>query len=307
MALSANLRASIFMAASMAGFTANDALTKSLGGEVNAGQIMLVRGALMFLFLALYMRLAGTHVPLRRSLSGAMALRIAGEVLGTVFFLFALFQMPIANISAILQALPLAVTLGAAIVLRETVGIRRLSAVLIGFIGVVIIIRPGVEGFNIYSLSALVTVVFAATRDLATRKLSHDIPALAVTLLTTAAVSLSGLVMMAFMGGWQPMSLKAVAILGVATVFLFVGYQCLVLAMRSGDIHVVAPFRYTSLLWSIIFGMVFFGEWPDGFTILGSAIIVATGLYTLYRERIVQRRAASANISAVSPPPARGT
>ncbi|WP_193177482.1 DMT family transporter [Oricola nitratireducens] len=307
MTMTANLRASLLMAASMAGFTTNDALVKSLGGAVNAGQIMFVRGAIMMVFLGIFMRLARTPMPVRKALTGAMTLRVTGEILGTVFFLFALFHMPLANVSAVLQALPLAVTLGAALVLRETVGIRRLSAILIGFAGVVIIIRPGLEGFTIYSLSALCTVFFAAMRDLATRRLPHDIPALSVSLLTTIAVSVSGLVMMTFLGGWQPLSFTDIAALGGSAVFLFIGYQCIVLALRGGDIHIVAPFRYASLLWSIILGMTFFGEWPDAFTLTGAAIIVATGLYTLYRERVVSRKATAASISAASPPPARGT
>ena len=307
MAISTSLRASLLMAASMAGFTFNDALVKSLGGAYGTGQVMLVRGAIMLLFLTVYVRLAGVPVPLRKAMTRAMALRTVAEVLATVFFLYALFHMPIANVSAVLQALPLAVTLGAAIFLREPVGIRRLSAIVAGFLGVLLIIRPGMEGFNIYAVAVLVTVLFAAIRDLATRRLPAGVPSLAFSLLTTIAVSATGAVMMIGGDGWQPMSLSAVVTLAGSAAFLFMGYQCIILAMRIGEIATVAPFRYTGLLWAILLGMVFFGEIPDALTLLGGSIVVASGLYTLYRERVVARRAASANISAASPPPAQGT
>ncbi|MAZ17089.1 MAG: EamA family transporter [Ahrensia sp.] len=307
MSLSVNMRSSLLMAAAMAGFTTNDALVKMLGGTVGAGQIMMVRGAIMLAAMLLFVRIARTPMPIRRAMTGAMALRAAGEVIGTVFFLFALFHMPIANVSAVLQALPLAVTLGAALVLKEPVGIRRLSAILIGFGGVVLIIRPGMEGFTVYSLAALATVAFAAMRDLATRRLPTGLPTLTFSLLTTVAVTATGAVMMMFSGGWKPLQLGDLGLLCGSALFLIIAYQCVILALRDGDIHVVAPFRYASLVWAIILGIVLFGEWPDALTLIGAGIIVATGLYTLHREMVVAKRAASANISAASPPPARGT
>jgi drug/metabolite transporter (DMT)-like permease len=306
MALTANLRASLLMAASMAGFTVNDVLVKSLGGSINAGQVMLVRGLIMAVFLAVFIRVTGIPMPFRKAWSLPLALRVVSEAMATIFFLFALFHIPIANVSAVLQALPLAVTLGAALFLNEPVGIRRISAILVGFAGVLIIIRPGLEGFSIYAVSVLFTVVLAATRDLATRRLPGHVPSLIVSLLTTLAVSATGAVLMMMSGGWQPLPLEAFGKLAAASICLFVGYQCIVLAMRSGDIHVVAPFRYTSLLWAILLGVIVFGEIPDRMTLVGAGIIVATGLYTLYRERIVSRKTAIASTSAATVPPARG-
>ncbi|TCD11814.1 DMT family transporter [Oricola cellulosilytica] len=308
MPLSANTRASLLMAGSMAGFTINDVLVKSLGETINAGQVMLVRGLIMMVFLVAFVRASRTNMPIRAVRTKPMMIRVAAEALATIFFLTALFKMPIANVSAILQALPLAVTLGAALFLSEPVGIRRISAIGVGFVGVLVIIRPGLEGFNIFALSAMMTVVFAATRDLATRRLPVEVPSVAVSLVTTIAVAACGAVLMEVLGGWTPMDLKTFGVLAIASMFLFVGYQGIVVAMRVGeDIHVVAPFRYTSLLWAITLGALVFGEIPDALTAFGASIIIATGLYTLYRERLVSRRAASANISAASVPPARGT
>ena len=307
MSLSVNLRSSLLMAVAMAGFTTNDAMVKMLNGTIGAGQIMMVRGAIMLVFLFAYMRIARVPMPLRRAMTVPLAIRTAGEIIGTVLFLYALFHMPIANVSAILQALPLAVTLGAALFLKEPVGIRRMLAILVGFVGVLLVIRPGLQGFSVYALAALGTVFFAAARDLATRRLPDNLPSLMVSLLTTVAVTATGAVMMVLSGGWKPLTLHGFALLGGSAVFLIIGYQCIILALRAGDIHIVAPFRYASLLWAIILGIALFGEWPDALTLLGAGIIVGTGLYALYRERIVARRVASANISAASPPPARGT
>jgi drug/metabolite transporter (DMT)-like permease len=307
MAMSANLRASLLMAASMAGFTFNDALIKSLGGAIGTGQVMLVRGAIMLVFLLIFMRLTGIPLLPRTIFSGPVLLRTASEIGATLSFLYALFHLPIANVSAVLQALPLTVTLGAALFLGEPVGLRRILAIVIGFAGVLLIVRPGFEGFNIYTLSVLVTVLFAAVRDLATRRIAGHIPSLTISLFSTIAVSAAGSAIMLFQGGWRPMAAGTLLTLSGAAIFLFIGYQCIVLAMRSGEIHVVAPFRYTSLLWAILLGLVVFSEVPDGLTLVGAAIVVVTGLYTLYRERVVSTTSASANISAASAPPGRGT
>jgi drug/metabolite transporter (DMT)-like permease len=302
-----NLRASLLMAGSMSGFTINDAIVKSVGDAINPGQVMLVRGLIMLIFLSVFVRASGTPMPFRAIRSWPLVLRVFGELAATVFFLVALFNMPIANVSAILQSLPLAVTVGAALFLGEPIGIRRLTAIMVGFLGVLIIIHPGLDGFSPYALLVVATVVFATLRDLSTRRLPASIPSLMVTLITTACVAAFGSLLMVFLGGWKPLTWDVFARLAAASVFLFVGYQCIILAIRTGDIHVVAQFRYTSLLWAILLGVVMFGEIPDIVTLFGAAIIVVTGLYTLYRERVVARQAASATISAASSPPARGT
>lgn len=307
MALSANMRAALFMTLSMSGFVINDSLVRSLGDTMNPGQIMFLRGTIMAIFLGAFMGVKRAPLHLEKLASLPMALRVLGETVGAVLFLLALNNMPFANVSAILQALPLAVTAGAAIFLRERVGWRRLMAILVGLAGVLLIIRPGGEGFNGYALLVLATVVFAAMRDLATRRLDPSLPTLTVTLATTVAIAVLGFLLAVFLGGFAAADRGELAILAGASVFLFIGYQSLTIAMRTGEIAFVAPFRYTSLLWAIGIGIVAFGEIPDVMMLAGAAIVVTTGIYTLYRERVVARRAASANLSAVSPPPGRGT
>ena len=307
MALNANMRAALFMTLSMSGFVINDSFIRTVGDTMNPGQIMFLRGIIMAIFLGAFMGIKRTPLHLDKLVSLPMGLRILGEAVGAVLFLLALNHMPFANISAILQALPLAVTAGAALFLGEHVGWRRLVAIVVGLAGVLLIIRPGSEGFNGYALLILATVVFAAIRDLATRKLDPTLPTLTVTLATTIAISVLGFLLAVVLGGFASADRGELAMLASASIFLFVGYQALTIAMRTGEIAAVAPFRYTSLLWAIGIGIVAFGEVPDLPMLAGAAIVVATGIYTLYRERKVARRAAAANLSAMNPPPGRGT
>ncbi len=177
------------MAAAMAAFTIVDAITKAVSAEMNFGQIMLVRGLFAIALIAVLAWRQRAMRPLRTLIMKPVALRIAGEILGTVSFLTAIVHLPLANTAAILQALPLAITLGAALLFGEPVGWRRWLAITTGFIGVLIIVRPGFEGFDQFSLFALVSVIFCAVRDLATRRISAEIPSLFITLLTTVTVA----------------------------------------------------------------------------------------------------------------------
>jgi len=287
----ANFRGAIFMCLAMAGFTCNDALVKSVTGVMNAGQIMLVRGFFTSVLLLLLARHFGALRSFRLILSPVVALRIAAEVGAAITYIYALGQIPLANASAILQALPLAVTLGAALFLAEPVGWRRWLAILTGFAGVLIVLRPGPDGFTAAALSVVGSVIFAAIRDLCTRRIDVAVPSLFISVITATAITLTGAVMVIPLGGWQPMSWASIGVLAGASLLLLVGYQCIVLAMRNGEIAIVAPFRYTSLIWSIGIGILFFSEEPDIWMVTGVAIIMGSGLYTFAREN--KRRAAA--------------
>jgi len=289
--MSPNLRASLYMVLSMAGFSINDALVKSLGGVLPTTQVLGVRGLILGILIALVLWQRGLLPRLREAFIPMVGLRASMELGAAYCFLMALVSLPFASVSAILQALPLAVTLGAAVVFRETVGWRRWTAIAVGFIGVMIIIRPGTGGFAPASLWVVVSVVFAAARDLSTRALPGTLPSLMVSGATTVLISFFGFVLVFASGDWVSMSLLQLATLSLASVFLFVGYQCIVLSMRTGDVAYVVPYRYTSLLWSIMLGFLFFDEVPDGYTLLGSGIVIAMGLFTLYRELMLGRRA----------------
>lgn len=281
---SANFRGIIFMCLAMIGFACNDALVKSVTGAMNTGQIMFVRGLLTTLIVVLVAYRFNAFRPVRTIFRPAILLRIAMEALAAVTYISALGQIPLANASAIMQALPLAVTLGAALFLGEPVGWRRWAAIVVGFAGVLIVLRPGPEGFTTAALTVIACVFFTATRDLCTRRIGIDVPSLYITVTTSFVTTLVGAALIVPLGGWQPMSTTSLSHIAGASVLLLLGYQTIVLAMREGEISVIAPFRYTSLLWSIAIGMFFFAERPDGWMLAGVAIIIGSGLYTFYRE-----------------------
>jgi drug/metabolite transporter (DMT)-like permease len=288
--LSANVKASLYMMLSMMGFVINDTFVKSLGDSLGVGQIMAVRGALLSLLLFTLLWQQGLLHRLRELLNITVGMRSLMEVCATLTFLYSLHLLPFATISAILQALPLSVALGAAIFLNEPVGWRRWLAIAIGFCGVLVIIRPGLDGFNAVSLIMLLSVGFAAARDLFTRKLPPALPSLLVSTATATIITLAGTVLATAQGNWRPVSGDQLLTLMSAAFFLFFGYQFIVMAMRTGEVAYVVPFRYTSLLWAIALGYLVFAEVPDAMTLIGSAIVVATGLFTLYRE-VVNNRA----------------
>jgi drug/metabolite transporter (DMT)-like permease len=288
------------MAVSMAVFTMNDSITKAVSSQMNFGQVMLVRGLFAIVLIAAFAWYQGALRPLRTLMMKPVALRVCGEIGGTISFMGALAHLPLANTSAIFQALPLAITLGAALIFHEPVGWRRWSAITAGFIGVLIIVRPGLAGFNQFSLLALVSVGFCALRDLATRRIPAKIPSLFITLLTTVTVTTAGGLIIVPLGGWTPPSSRSLGLLALAAVLLLIGYHCIISALRTGDISAVAPFRYSALLWAMMLGYVVFGDVPDAMMVLGASIIVLSGLYAFYRERI-RHRALAAESSGLPP------
>ncbi len=283
--LADNTRGALLMTASMAGFTFNDAFMKAASDEVPLMQALFLRGIVTtVLIFMLAIAVGQLRFDLPRRDWGLIALRTLSEVVAAYFFLTALFNMPIANVTAILQALPLTVTLAGALLLGEAVGWRRMVAILVGLVGVLLIVRPGPEGFNTYALYALLAVAAVTLRDIFTRKLTRDVPSLTVALAGAAAIGVVG-----FFGTltqpWAPMSALAYGQLLAAALCIIVGYLASVMVMRVGDIGFIAPFRYTGLIWALILGLLIFGEWPDWLTLLGAAIVVATGIFTYWRER----------------------
>ncbi len=176
-----NLRGSAFMVLSMAGFTANDMIIKAVGQSLELGQTLLIRGCFACVAIYLLAYFSGQLRPIREMLTKTILIRSCGEMIATFAFVTALFHIPIANVSAIFQALPLALTFYAALFLGETVGWRRIVAIIVGFIGVLVIIRPGTDGFNIYAAIVLIAVAGSVLRDIATRTLPKSTPSLMVT------------------------------------------------------------------------------------------------------------------------------
>jgi len=288
--LSENLRGILLMCASMAAFTINDTFMKSVTQTLPLYQTIGLRGVIAVLGLAILALLTGAHRFRPSRGDGALILfRSLADVAATILFLEALLRMPLANLSAILQTLPLAITLGAALVFGDRIGWRRMTAILVGLIGVLIIIRPGTEAFDHWALLGVASVACVVVRDLSVRKVRGQVPSALVALGAAVAVTLMGWTGAVFQGWQTPTGSEAARVLG-AGLFLVVGYLTSVSAMRHGDIGLVAPFRYTSLLWAIVLGLLVFGDLPDGWTLVGAAIVVGAGLFTLWRERQLRRQ-----------------
>lgn len=289
MQISDNARGALYMNIAVATFTLNDTAMKALTQTVPLFQAITLRGLLaVVVLMAVGAMMRGLRLRVSRKDTAIIAIRSMAEVGGTVLFLTALMHMPLANLAAIMQVLPLAVTLAAAVIFRERIGWRRMTAILIGFCGVVIIIRPGTAGFDIWSVLGLGAVMCVVVRDLATRQLSQDIPSVTVAIWAGVAVTLMGLAGTIWQG-WTALTLSEVLLTLAASSALILGYLLSVMVMRVGDIGFVAPFRYTALVWAIILGWLAFGAVPDAFTLIGGAIVVATGLFTFYRERRLNR------------------
>lgn len=289
--MSENLRGILLMCASMAAFTINDTFMKSVTQTLPLYQAIGLRGLIAVGGLLILCVATGAFRfrPNRRD-TGLILLRSLADVAATILFLEALLRMPLANLSAILQALPLLITLGATLVYGDKIGWRRMTAILVGLAGVLIIIRPGTAGFDHWSLLGLASVACVVVRDLSVRPIQGQVPSTLVALGAAVAVTCMGWTGTAFQGWHDPTGWEAARILG-AGLFLIVGYLTSVAAMRHGDIGLVAPFRYTSLLWAILLGFVVFGNLPDGWTVLGATIVIGAGLFTLWRERQIRRRA----------------
>lgn len=294
MALSANIRSSLFMMLGMGIFAIGDALTKYSTQTLNLGQFMFLRGILCILLLVLIASRQGVLHRWRDTLDKVTILRGFGEIGATTCYLVGLTHLSLAFVSSVYQAVPLAVTLGAVLFLGEKVGWRRWLSISIGFIGVLIIIRPGGDGdgtgMNAYALLLLVGVCFTALRDLSTRRINMQIPTVLISAMTSVLVTMTGFVMMQLNTGWQQPTNTDLMHVSIAAVLLIIGYHCIILATRAGDISFASPFRYTSLLWAIMLSYIVFNQAPDQNTLIGAAIVVASGCYMLYREAITGYR-----------------
>ena len=279
------------MTGAMAAFTFNDTFMKALSDEIPLFQAIFMRGVattLLLLLLAIWFRGFDLRLSLRDW--GLITLRTVMEIAAAYFFITALFNMPIANVTAILQALPLSVSLAGALFLGESIGWRRITAISVGFIGVLFIVKPGAADFTIYSIYGLATVAVVTVRDLAARRLGENVPSLTVAWVGAIGVTMSA--GLASLGEtWVAPSPVGWMQLAGTAVFIIVAYIGSVMTMRVGDIGSVAPFRYTGLLWAILLGFIVFDEWPDVWTLLGSAIVVSTGVFMLLRERALGKRA----------------
>ena len=283
-----NLRGSLWMVAAMAGFSVEDMFLKSAAASLPVGQILMIFGAGGMIGFALLAARRGERILHPAILSPAILIRCVFEVAGRLFYTLAIALTPLSSASAILQATPLVVVMGAALIFGERVGWRRWTAIAVGFAGVLIILRPGLDGFTPLSLLAVLGMLGFAGRDLATRAAPPVLSNLQLGVYGFAMMVPTGAVLLAVSGGAALPSALAAGQLAAATVIGVLAYYALTSAMRMGEVSVVTPFRSTRLVFALILGAAVFGERPDAATLLGSAVIVASGVYTLLRSRRVQ-------------------
>ena len=287
------MRGIVAVLTAMALFVLSDTVVKLAGDLMPPTQIMALRGVIA---VALMGAIAASSVPMARwhlVLQPRVLLRAAIEALVAVLFLASLPHLPLADITAIQQVTPLVLTMLSALLLRESVGWRRWSAVVAGFAGVVLVIQPVGQGINIYALSALACAVGVAVRDLVTRGLDPAIPTTLVSFTTTLSVCVTG-----FAGQpletWTAPSTYAMTLLAASAVLVSSANLFVISAFRGTDISAVAPFRYAGVIWAIILGFLIWGHIANALAILGTVILISSGLYIMHREASKMRRAASA-------------
>jgi drug/metabolite transporter (DMT)-like permease len=292
----ANRRGIAAMALAMTSFVSNDALVKYVSESLPSAQLIFIRGLFAMALLlgvahalgALRSRPGPAGGGVRVILQRPVLVRSALDSLATLTYLTSLFHLPLGNATAINMATPLFITLFAVIAFSERVGAARWLAISAGFLGVLLIVQPSTTGFNGYALLCLGGTLLHTGRDLITRTIPKSTPSILITLSTAVTVTaLAGL--LSIFQGWQPVTLPQMALLAAASVFLSSGYFLLVVGMRAGEMSLIAPFRYTGLLYALALGWLIWGDIPNALAWTGIVLMVGAGLHVLHGERARSR------------------
>lgn len=283
-----NIRGIFLIVFAMAAFAMEDVFIKSMTIGMPTSQTLVllgIGGALAFAIITVIQR--GTLAPLvhRDMYSPIMLWRSASEGVSAMFFITALSLVPLSTVLAVFQAMPLATTAGAALFLGEQVGWRRWCAIGVGFLGVLLIIRPGADGFQMAALLPIAAVFGIALRDLLTRQLDPSIPSTSVAFYAFLVCIPAGLALIPISGGFVTPDTQGLLLMLGATVFGVSGYYAIVIALRIAETSIIMPFRYSRLIFSIALGIIVFGEDPDHWTYVGATIVIGTGIYTFWREQ----------------------
>jgi drug/metabolite transporter (DMT)-like permease len=283
LALGANHRGIAAIVCGMAAFSISDVFTKLVALTHPLGEVFAVRGLFTVVLVAAAMAMTGDWRRLRLALGTGVLARSLLDATSSGLYVAALLHLPMTDVSAILLLSPVIVTLMAVLLFREQVDARRWLAVLLGFAGVLVIVRPAPASFNAWALVALGAAFASSFRDVLTRKLNPAIPTTVLTLASMCALTLVGAGLDPS-AAWLPLSVYDLLLLLGGAVFFGLAIYFVALAFRGGEISVVTPFRYTALLWAAIAGFVGFGEIPDAWSLAGAALIVVSGLYVLRRD-----------------------
>ena len=301
---SANLRGIDLMVLAMFGFAVTDMFIKRLGGALPTGQIVATLGLGGSLLFALLARRRGEALVTRAFLEPAVLLRNGAEIAGTLMFVGAVVHSPLSVTSAIIQTTPLAVTLGAALWLRERVGAARWCAIGVGLVGVLLVIQPWREAFEPASLLAVGAAVALALRDLATRGVPPGIPSTVLSSYALALLVPAGLALLALPIGppaaWPDpgQAMTLLAAIAISTL----GYFGVTAGMRVGEVSVVTPFRYTRIVFALVIAVAVFDEKIDALMLAGATIVVGSGLWSLVHERRLERRGRADRLPSSAPP-----
>ncbi|TPE50967.1 DMT family transporter [Amaricoccus solimangrovi] len=289
-----NLRAAALLTLGMLLFAGEDALIKTLTRELPFSQVLGMIGLAGVLVFGGLLRLGGGRFWTRDLLAPAVVLRNSGEAVSAVAIVLALGLADLSVTAAITQAVPLFITFGAALLLGERVGWRRATAIGLGFVGVLLIVKPGLAGFEPASLWAVVAAAGLAARDLATRRVPARMSSPHLSASAFAAILLGAVLMGLVLGETPVPPTAAQTLLALGCVTLTItGYTLLVAATRIGEASALAPVRYARLVFALILARIVFGERLDPLTLAGAAIIVGSGCYTLWREARLSRRASA--------------
>ena len=284
-----NLKGILFMILAMAGFASEDLFIKILSASLPISEIIIILGfggSLIFLAIGLVTKAPIFHQDL---LAIPIIIRTLCELFGALFFVLAIALTPLSSASAIIQVMPLLVTIGAAVIYKERVGWRRWTAVFVGFLGVLLILRPGFGSFMPASIFALLGAIFLAGRDLATRAIEIKLPSVTISLYAFLAFGVSGILLIPFSSEMIiPSSNEIVYFVG-ASAFGVIAYYSIVIAARTGEMSVIAPFRYSRLVFAMLLSIIVLSERPDMHTLIGATIIVASGVYTFVRENLLNK------------------
>ena len=285
-----NLRGAALMVFAMLCFAVEDALIKALSATLPALQtlgLICFGGFIAFVLWGLAKGERLWHPAYR---DPRVILRSLCEVIGSCFFVTALSLIPLTTASAVIQATPLVVAMGAAVFLGQPMGWRRWVAIILGFAGVLIIIRPGMDGFVPATLLAVGGMLGLAARDLITRSLKVEISGIGLGVHAFGMVTVAAFALVYVQGQSLMMpDIRSWGVLAIAVIIAMIAYLAIVGATRTGNAGIISSFRYSRMVFALIVGFIAFREIPDAATLIGAAIIIASGIYTLWRETRLHR------------------
>lgn len=294
----ANVRGALWLLVASGLFTGMVALIKLAGQTLHVTEILLFRQIVMML-LALPAVVGGFPGSLRSARPDYQVLRIIAAVSAMLLSFTAFIHLHLAEAITIGFARTFFITIFAILILQEVVGLRRWAAMVVGFVGVLVVVQPGVEaGMNVYGLMAIGGAACAGLVMVIIRLMSRtDKP---VTILSYQALGVGLLMVPPAIWFWKTPTLWELGLLAAIGAVGATAQMANIYAFRAGEASAIAPLDYTRLIWATGFGLVLFAEWPGVHVFLGAAIIIAAGLYTMYREQRLGAKRATREV----PPPA---